>query len=86
MDNQTYFRIVSRHGSKPMEIVVGQNPDGDTRYRLDVTYSYQGEKRRRSWFTRTQLESIHALLGAFLTADADMDETHTAVSNGTSEP
>jgi len=88
MANSDFYRITKRIGSEPVQLAVGQNPDADIRYRIDVTYSYQNEERRRTWYTRTQLESIFALLKAFLSGDAEGDgaESDVAASNGTKPP
>ena len=79
MANQDFYEIVDLIGSKPVQIAVGENPDGDTRYRIDVSYSFRGEERRRIWLTKTQLEAVHALIGAFLYGDQTGD-------NGTTPP
>lgn len=88
MANSDFYRITERIGSEPVQLAVGQNPDADIRYRIDITYSYQGEERRRTWYTRTQLELIHALLGTFLYGDTDGDtaESDVAASNGSKPP
>lgn len=88
MANQELYNIVARHGSKPVELVVGENPDGDTRFRLDVSYSFRGEERRRVWLTRRQLEAVHALLSAFLQGNetGDAATTNTVNGNGNEPP
>jgi hypothetical protein len=88
MANSDFYRITERIGSEPVQLAVGQNPDADIRYRIDVTYSYQGEERRRTWYTRSQLQSIFALLGVFFNGDAEGDgaEPDVATSNGSKPP
>jgi hypothetical protein len=88
MATQEFYQVLDLIGSKPVQLAVGQNADGDTRYRLDVTYSFQGEERRRTWLTRTQLQMIHALLDRFLYEDQPdtATETSTVTGNGTEPP
>lgn len=73
MANQDFFTITERLGEKPVELVVGENPDGDTRYRIDITYNYHGEQRRRVWNTHRQLETLHALLDSYLYGNGRKD-------------
>ena len=79
MADQEFYRITKHHGAKPVQLAVGLNPDADTRYRIDVTYSFRGDERRRTWYSRSQLKSIHALLDAFLygTEDVQQDATES---------
>jgi hypothetical protein len=83
-----FYDIIDRIGSKPVELVVGLNPDGDRRFMINVSYTFRNEDRRRVWLTRRQLESVHALLGAFLQGDepGGAARTNTVNGNGTEPP
>jgi hypothetical protein len=82
-----FYDIVERIGTKPVELVVGENPDGDRRVMISVTYTFRNEERRRVWLTRRQLESVYTLLGEFLGNDTeDAARTNTVNGNGSEPP
>jgi hypothetical protein len=86
---QEYYEILEHIGSKPVQLTVGKNPDGDRRFRIDVTYIFRGEERRRQWNSLTQLQAIHALLDEFLYGDESCDaadETADTVTGNGTEP
>ena len=71
--SKEFYKIKERHGTAPIQLVVGQNADQDTRLRIDVTYKYEGESRRRAWLTRTQMEKVYELIGQFLYGEVSND-------------